>query len=202
MSLRCGAPALLATLAACQPSAGVLIEVDAPGGASAGASSLTFTVVQGKVLTTQTFRFDAGLPQTVGLNSGGLTMGPLLVVAQAVRGTSDVAAFGRARASPSVERPAPTVRLELVPACPDGGACTCRRANCFDVGAECGSVLDRCGGVIDCGNCSAAATCAEASGVPSCRTGACSAEPCGAACGLKQDGCGSVLDCGPCDAGA
>ena len=105
----------------------------------------------------------------------------------------------------------------------DGGSCTppdtcgvggpnqcgCTPKACADLGAECGTVLDGCGGVLSCGtDCSEhghghnASVCIG-SGPTQCSEEAhgCAARTCAdlaAACGLASDGCGHVIDCGPC----
>jgi hypothetical protein len=91
----------------------------------------------------------------------------------------------------------------------DGGlACTPR--TCADVGANCGPVGDGCGGLLDCGACSAPYICGGG-GTPSvCGNpyvgdggAACTPRTCadiGANCGSVGDGCGALLDCGTCSA--
>lgn len=72
---------------------------------------------------------------------------------------------------------------------------------CADIGAECGMQADGCGGVIDCGTCTAPETCGGG-GANKCGTQACVPKTCadlGITCGPAGDGCSSLLDCGSCN---
>lgn len=80
----------------------------------------------------------------------------------------------------------------------EGG--TCVPATCASAGADCGVLLDGCGGTISCGGCDAEETCGAA-GPNQCGMGACDVKTCetlGADCGLASDSCGGVLNCGGC----
>lgn len=81
------------------------------------------------------------------------------------------------------------------------GACSAQ--SCADLGLDCGSALDGCGGVIDCGSCPSGQTCGAA-GPNLCGAGNCSPKTCaqlGASCGLVSDWCASVIPCGECAPG-
>ncbi len=67
----------------------------------------------------------------------------------------------------------------------------CRRFNCADRLAECGTIDDGCGGTIDCGGCGAGERCDTN------RCG-CAASGCDGRCGRVPDGCGGTIDCGGC----
>jgi hypothetical protein len=69
----------------------------------------------------------------------------------------------------------------------------------------CGLRGDGCGGVIDCGPCTAPQTCGGGGTPFVCggSTPTCTPQTCPAGvCGLQGDGCGGVIDCGPCTAPA
>ncbi|HQK18083.1 MAG TPA: hypothetical protein PLJ27_11530 [Polyangiaceae bacterium] len=79
-----------------------------------------------------------------------------------------------------------------------GGPCNPR--SCLDLSAQCGTVLDGCGGTVDCGSCPTGQTCGGA-GPNQCGVGECTPKTCvqlNAACGLVSDLCGNVLSCGEC----
>jgi hypothetical protein len=89
----------------------------------------------------------------------------------------------------------------LPPPTPDAGpACTPR--TCQQVGATCGPIGDGCGGVLDCGRCSAPTSCggggtpSQCGGTQNCIPRTC--QQVGANCGPIGDGCGGVLQCGNC----
>ncbi|MEY2934040.1 MAG: hypothetical protein RL033_4789, partial [Pseudomonadota bacterium] len=68
---------------------------------------------------------------------------------------------------------------------------------------DCGTIADGCGGLLQCGTCTAPDTCGGG-GTPnqcgsSCTLTTCPAE--GATCGIIGDGCGGTLNCGPCPQG-
>ncbi|MBT3865865.1 hypothetical protein HOF78_02045 [Candidatus Woesearchaeota archaeon] len=76
---------------------------------------------------------------------------------------------------------------------------------CVNVGLNCGSVSDNCGGTIDCGTCSGNETCGGGGTANVCGSGGCTpltqAEACdnpGFNCGSVSDGCASTYDCGTC----
>ena len=76
----------------------------------------------------------------------------------------------------------------------------CVPASCADVGVDCGSLSDGCGGRIFCGTCAAPSTCGA--GTPNqcgCPPTTCADSQ--ADCGDLFDGCDAVLACGECAAG-
>lgn len=78
--------------------------------------------------------------------------------------------------------------------CPD-------RPTCEDIGAECGSHPDGCGGTIQCGGCGEFDYCG--SGEDSGRCMQCVPKTCAdynANCGILPDGCGGTIECGGCTA--
>lgn len=91
--------------------------------------------------------------------------------------------------------------LSLLTAAGCSSPLPCEPASCATLGKTCGSVLDGCGGFLDCGACPAGQTCGGA-GVPNtCGDAPCAPKTCaalGATCGSTSDGCGGVLDCGVC----
>ncbi len=85
----------------------------------------------------------------------------------------------------------------------DGGACTPK--TCTAMGFDCGPVADGCGGLVDCGKCTAAGTSCGGGGKPSvCGGVTCVKKTCkdyGADCGPVADGCGGIVtSCGTCTA--
>lgn len=81
-----------------------------------------------------------------------------------------------------------------------GVICKTREEACAGEGVECGPVGDGCGGLIDCGTCTAPDTCGGA-GVPGqCgQPPACVPKTCaelGYECGMAVDNCGNAIDCG------
>ncbi len=98
----------------------------------------------------------------------------------------------------------------------DGGtpaaSAGCVPKACADLGLTCGRNADGCGGVVDCGTCSApsfcggagfsrcGATSVDGGPAPACVPTTCPAL--GAGCGTAGDGCGGALDCGSCGAPA
>jgi hypothetical protein len=91
-----------------------------------------------------------------------------------------------------------------------GGSATTSGGNCSGAvtcemqGANCGPASDGCGGIIQCGDCTAPETCGGG-GTPSVcgGKGGCVAKTCanlGLNCGPASDGCGGQLDCGTCAA--
>lgn len=81
----------------------------------------------------------------------------------------------------------------------DAGGCVPK--TCAAMGANCGTLGDGCGGVVDCGTCAPPSTCGGG-GVPNmCGGASCMPKTCammGANCGMQNDGCGSVINCGSC----
>lgn len=87
----------------------------------------------------------------------------------------------------------------------DGGdAGGCVPKTCVGLGATCGPQGDGCGGVLQCGNCTAPQTCGGGGQPSKCGGSAgCVPKTClqlGKNCGPVGDGCGGVLDCGTCTA--
>jgi hypothetical protein len=88
----------------------------------------------------------------------------------------------------------------------DAGACTPR--TCAELRLTCGRNADGCGGVVDCGSCTAPSICGGSGfsrcGGPRSSDGgrvACVPATCaslGASCGTVGDGCGGVVQCGSC----
>src|SRR5205823_1275704 len=68
---------------------------------------------------------------------------------------------------------------------------------CPSLGQKCGVVSDGCGGMLDCGNCAAPATCGGGGVTTACGCMPTSCVAQGFTCGLAPDGCGSTLNCGP-----
>src|SRR5580658_3858027 len=93
----------------------------------------------------------------------------------------------------------------------DAGACVPK--TCVELGLTCGSNADGCGGVLDCGTCTAPAVCGgggfsvcggpaggEGGTLAACVPATCSSL--GVGCGTAGDGCGGTLACGTCAAPA
>jgi hypothetical protein len=82
-------------------------------------------------------------------------------------------------------------------------SCVCTPTTCAAHNANCGSIPDGCGGMLDCGSCPAGTTCGGG-GVPNQCGSACTPTTCAAHnanCGSIPDGCGGMLNCGTCPAG-
>ncbi|QSQ26560.1 hypothetical protein JY651_17210 [Pyxidicoccus parkwayensis] len=72
----------------------------------------------------------------------------------------------------------------------------CVPQTCSEVGAQCGAPFDECGGVLDCGNCGANATCeGDYTCSPTCTP---PSNTCVGQCGCIVDACGNTVDCGTC----
>ncbi|AKU91533.1 Tryptophan synthase alpha chain [Vulgatibacter incomptus] len=92
----------------------------------------------------------------------------------------------------------------------DGGdlgvECKTRDQACAQAGIECGAASDGCGNLIECGSCTAPATCGgtgvhgKCGSVPACEPKTCA--QLGYDCGMAVDNCGTVIDCGPMACGA
>lgn len=83
---------------------------------------------------------------------------------------------------------------------PDGAVPSCTPKTCGQLGAECGSVPDGCGGKVSCGGCADGETCGGG-GPNLCGTASCRPKTCpalGASCGYVSDGCSEAIDCGGC----
>ena len=97
---------------------------------------------------------------------------------------------------------------------PDGGrVSSCVPTSCAALGYSCGEAADGCGGLLQCGTCTAPQTCGGGGfskcGLPpgiapdggpifSCKPTTCA--DLGYACGPASDGCGALLQCGTCAA--
>jgi hypothetical protein len=87
----------------------------------------------------------------------------------------------------------------------EGGGTSCTPATTCGTGKVCGTVPDGCGGLVNCGTCSAGQTCTSSN---TC-TSSCTAKTCSnagiggaaVACGQPSNGCGGTLSCGNCAAG-
>jgi hypothetical protein len=84
-----------------------------------------------------------------------------------------------------------------------GGGVTCVPKTTADCGSKCGPIGDNCGGIVNCGGCTAPETCGG-DGIPSeCGAPTCEPRTCdyyGANCGSVEDGCGNTIpSCGTCD---
>ena len=81
----------------------------------------------------------------------------------------------------------------------DGG---CGLVTCASAGATCGLIGDGCGLLLDCGSCTAPATCGGGGVANACGgNSGCVKRTCagiGATCGPMSDGCGGLLNCGSC----
>ncbi|MBI5535713.1 MAG: hypothetical protein HY898_23480 [Deltaproteobacteria bacterium] len=93
---------------------------------------------------------------------------------------------------------------ELSEAAPDvieqDGPTVCSPKSCANLGAECGSAPDGCGGKVDCGTCASGKHCGGG-GLNKCGTNACNPKTCSqvsAECGYASDGCSEAIDCGGC----
>jgi hypothetical protein len=80
----------------------------------------------------------------------------------------------------------------------------CTPKTCAMLGTNCGLQGDGCGGVVNCGTCTAPQVCGAGGSPGVCGTG-CTPKTCamlGYDCGTQGDGCGGVLNCGTCVAPA
>jgi hypothetical protein len=93
---------------------------------------------------------------------------------------------------------------------PGDGSAGCGLVTCASLNATCGPIGDGCGGVVDCGSCTAPDTCGGGGTVFTCGGGSGSGGTCtprtcaaaGAQCGVVSDGCnGLTPSCGTCPAG-
>ena len=69
---------------------------------------------------------------------------------------------------------------------------------CQDVNAQCGLILDGCGGVKDCGGCYDPDTCGGGGIANQCGCSPITCEMVNAECGQVPDGCDRHFDCGDC----
>ncbi len=77
---------------------------------------------------------------------------------------------------------------------------TCTPKTCAQMGANCGQVADGCGGLLNCGTCTAPDSCGGGGVANQCGN-YCTMTTCGAQganCGIIADGCGGTLNCGTC----
>jgi hypothetical protein len=86
------------------------------------------------------------------------------------------------------------------------GTDACVPTTCADLGANCGSADDGCGGRLECGACPSGQTCSSPGkgGGNVCTTTCVPPKTCadlGANCGSADDGCGTMIDCGACPSG-
>ncbi len=86
-----------------------------------------------------------------------------------------------------------------------GGEATCAAVvTCKDLGYDCGTTGDGCGGLLQCGSaCPSGQLCggagqANVCGAPKCAPVTCASL--GVSCGTEGDGCGGTMDCGSCTA--
>ena len=79
---------------------------------------------------------------------------------------------------------------------------TCTKTTCAAAGYTCGPLPDGCGGLLDCGPCTAPDTCGGAGTVGKCGHVVCTPSTCAGKCGPQGDGCGGTLSCPPCDGGS
>jgi hypothetical protein len=79
---------------------------------------------------------------------------------------------------------------------------SCTPLTCQRLGYTCGQTGNGCGGMIDCGTCSANETCGGGGKFSVCGgSGPCKPKSCSdlkATCGPQGDGCGNVIQCGSC----
>ncbi len=82
--------------------------------------------------------------------------------------------------------------------CPSGQSCrrdhTCGSCGNPCAGKQCGSEIDDCNKIVQCGTCTGATSCEFSSG--QCK--ACVPVGCGTRCGTQSDGCGGTLNCPSC----
>lgn len=75
------------------------------------------------------------------------------------------------------------------------GAGTCTKTTCVAEGKNCGSIPDKCGGMLSCGSCIAPQSCGGGGTPNLC---GCTLGTCGGKCGSPPDGCGGSLTCKGC----
>lgn len=81
---------------------------------------------------------------------------------------------------------------------------SCARKSCQNLGATCGYVSDGCGGIQNCGACTAPESCGGGGTRNVCGS-TCTLTSCakaGATCGTIGNGCGGTLSCGTCSPGS
>jgi hypothetical protein len=82
----------------------------------------------------------------------------------------------------------------------DGQSCVCVPTTCAKAGKNCGQIADGCGGILNCGTCTAPQSCGGGGTANICGCTPATTCPAGQNCGTITDGCGGTLDCGSCDA--
>jgi hypothetical protein len=90
---------------------------------------------------------------------------------------------------------------QCVAGAPDAGPCV--PSSCAVQGKNCGPTGDGCGGLIDCGKCTAPAICGGGGAPGICGSSPCFPKTCadlGSNCGPAGDGCGGLINCGTCTA--
>jgi len=84
----------------------------------------------------------------------------------------------------------------------EAGNGSCNALTCAKLGYTCGQTGNGCGGMLDCGTCTAPETCGGGGTFSVCGgLGPCTPKTCaglGANCGPEGDGCGNLLQCGTC----
>jgi len=83
-----------------------------------------------------------------------------------------------------------------------GSSQTCAAKTCSQLGAECGTAPNGCGGILDCGSCGTGLFCGG-NGPNRCGANPCTPTSCsalGLSCDVHSDGCGATLSCGECTA--
>jgi hypothetical protein len=78
------------------------------------------------------------------------------------------------------------------------GGLGCVAITCDDLGAECGTAPDGCGGTIRCGACVAPMTCGGGGIAKKCGCTPVTCAEVGAECGSISDGCGGTVACKSC----
>ena len=79
------------------------------------------------------------------------------------------------------------------------GGTTCTPKTCSQLGAECGSISNGCGGMIACGGCISGKTCSSNQCINAATT--CDADTCSSLdleCGSWSNGCSGTINCGSC----
>ncbi|MFO0572498.1 MAG: hypothetical protein U1A78_00725 [Polyangia bacterium] len=81
--------------------------------------------------------------------------------------------------------------------CGAGGGGPCTPLTCAQLGSNCGSTGDGCGGTIDCGTCPSGQACGAGGVAGRCGSTTCTPRTCaqaGATCGFVGDGCGGIIN--------
>ena len=80
-----------------------------------------------------------------------------------------------------------------------GDSTRCKPTSCAEQKVSCGSILDNCGGTLECGTCEGAKACDAK--LHACVDKKTACESAHAACGFLTDACGGAMDCGGCPSG-